>query len=106
MTSGGLSTLRNDPDERLAYIALALIPGLGARAIGGLLSTFGSASAILRASFDQLRDAGSLSRPAATAILSPPMRQAEALQRRAESDGHRTLVPADSDYPTLLRSIP
>jgi DNA processing protein len=106
MNSGGLSTRQNDPDERLAYIALALTPGLGARGVASLLSAFGSASDVLRASFEELRHAGGVGVPAATAILAPPMRQAEALQQRSDSEGHRTLVPCDGDYPQLLRSIP
>ena len=106
MNSGGLSTPRNDPEERLAYIALALVPGLGARGVATLLSTFGSAGAVLRASFEELREAAGVNRSTATAILTPPLRQAETLQQRSESKGHRTLVPCDPDYPHVLRSIP
>jgi DNA processing protein len=106
MNSGGLSILRNDPEERLAYIALALIPGLGARALASLLSALGSAGAILRASYEELTQVGGLNQRTASAVLSPPFQQADALLRRSEADGHRTLVPCDADYPHLLRSIP
>lgn len=106
MNSGGLSTLRNDPDERLAYIALALIPGLGARRLASLLSSVGSANAVLRAPYAQLIQAGGMNREMVSAILAPPLGEAERLRVRSESQGHRTLVPCDAEYPQILRSIP
>ena len=106
MNSGGRSTLPSDDEERLAYIALALIPGLGARGVAGLLSAFGSAGAVLRASPDELRETGGISRAAVSALRTPPRREAAALQRRSDVHGHRTLVPCDPDYPNVLRSIP
>jgi DNA processing protein len=106
MNSGGLSSRRNDPDERLAYIALALIPGLGARRLAGLLSSLGSARDVLRASHAELMNAGGISHETASAILTPPFRNAAALLKFSESRGQRTLVPCDADYPNMLRSIP
>lgn len=106
MNSGGPATPKSDPEERLAYIALALIPGLGARGVASLLSAFGSAGAVLRATGEELLDVGNATRPAVAAILDPPIRQAEALQRTSDSEGQRTLVPCDADYPSTLRSIP
>jgi DNA processing protein len=106
MNSGGLSTLRNDPDERLAYIALALIPGLGARRLAELVSSLGSVSDVLSASFTRLLDVAGMNKRTVSAVLTPPFAAAEALLRRSESLGQRTLVPSDADYPQLLRSIP
>jgi len=104
--SGGLSTRTNDPDERLAYIALALIPGLGARSLAELLSRFGGAPQVLNASRNELLDITSGKLSIVTAILSPPIRAACTLLQRATSLGHHTLVPSDASYPHLLRSIP
>lgn len=106
MNSGGLSTLRNDPEERLAYIALALIPGLGARRLAGLLSSLGSARSVLCASRPELMHAGGISHETASAILAPPFRNAATLLQFSESLGQRTLVPCDAEYPNMLRSIP
>jgi DNA processing protein len=47
-----------------------------------------------------------MNRAAVSAVLAPPIPSAEALVRRAEALGQRTLVPCDADYPHLLRSIP
>ena len=86
--SGALSTRASDSDERLAYIALALIPGLGARRLAALLSRFGSASAALQHT------------------SHPPMDAAAALIEKSERDGIEVLTPADERFPRQLRSIP
>lgn len=106
MNSGGLSTRRNDPEERLAYIALALIPGLGARRLAGLLSTLGSARNVLGASGAELMDAFGMTREMVSTVLAPPLTEANRLLEYSDSLGQRTLVPCDGDYPQLLRSIP
>ncbi len=104
--SGALATRASEPAERLAYIALALIPGLGARRLAALLSRFGSGSEVLRASMMEVAEVEGITRAAASAILSPPLTEAQALHDRAAAKGHRTLVPCDPDYPGQLRSIP
>ena len=106
MSSGGQPTGTSDPDERLAYIALALIPGLGARRLAALLSRFGTGGGVLRATLPELLNVEGLTRAAASAILTPPFREARALHALATEKGHRTLVPCDPDYPAHLRSIP
>src|ERR1700709_139709 len=105
-SSRPLSTTSSDPEERLAYIALALIDGLGARRLAGVLSRFGSARAILAAPREELLDIEGMTPAAVTAIAGAPLDEAKRLQRRAEQKGHRILVPCDDDYPARLRSIP
>lgn len=78
----------SDVDERLAFVALALTPGLGARRIAGLLSHHGSAPAAL----------------AATPGASLAAAHEHAV--RCERAGATLLVPADAAYPARLRSIP
>ena len=86
--SGGISTGPIDSDERLAYVALALTPGLGARRLAGLLSQFGSAAAALR-------------------HASPGSKtDAEALLTKSARLGIDVLTPADTRFPSQLRSIP
>jgi DNA processing protein len=101
-----LSTRAADPDERLAYIALGLIPGLGAQRLATLLSHFGSARQVIAASLDDLQAIERITPAAATAIRHPPLAEARKLAARALAKGHATLVPADADYPATLRSIP
>lgn len=106
-TSKQTESLRpTDSAERHAYLTLALIPGLGARRVAGLLSRFGSATGVLAASRQELFTVPGLGRAAACAILKPPHEEAERLVARATDTGHITLVPSDSGYPARLRSIP
>jgi DNA processing protein len=104
--SGGLSISPPDAAERLAYVTLALIPGLGARGAANLLSTFGSAAQVLAASRNELLTVERIGLPLAAAIASPPWKEAEALHARAGEYGQRTLVPCDPSYPSALRTIP
>ncbi len=103
---GALATRASDPAERLAYIALALIPGLGARRLAALLSRFGTGVEVLRANMMELAEVEGITHNNAAAILAPPLTEAQVLHDRAAEKGHRTLVPCDPDYPSQLRSIP
>jgi DNA processing protein len=105
-TSGGQQTQRSDPDERLAYIMLGLVPGLGARRIGRLLSTFGGAGAVLAASSRDLVAQLGMTPAAATSITTASPREALAILATAEQHGQQVLVPADEQFPAVLRSIP
>ena len=51
-----------------AYVALALVPGVGRVRLEILMQTFGSADAVLAATFRQLNSVVRISRAAATAI--------------------------------------
>jgi len=95
-----------DPAERLAYLTLALIPGLGARRLAALLSQYGSAARILDATLADLLAVPGMSRAAASAIRRPPRAEAERLSAHATARGQQTLVPCDPGYPPALRSIP
>lgn len=106
MNSGGLSTPSNDPEERLAYIALALIPGLGARTLVDLLSAFGSARAVLSAPPEAVAHAAGLRRGILAGMRNPPIKDAQLLIEYAAKLGQQVLAPSDSEYPSALRSIP
>ncbi|HEY4101283.1 MAG TPA: DNA-processing protein DprA [Gemmatimonadales bacterium] len=105
-TSGGQQTQSSDPEDRLAYITLGLVPGLGARRIGRLLSRFGSARAVLAASSRDLAAQLGMTPAATTSITSASARQALAILATAEQHGQQILVPADDEFPATLRSIP
>lgn len=105
-SSGAISTAANDADERLAYIALALIPGIGARRLGGLLSLFGSARAVLSAPAGHLRGSAGLNPELASAVSATGLASVERLIAEQREQGSSVHTPADHDFPAMLRSIP
>jgi DNA processing protein len=92
--------------ERDAYVALALVDGMGAAHLGALLSAFGSASDILRATRRRgpVRDGliGKALQLARHAVAEDAVR----LSAQCDDAGIRMLRPADPDFPAALRSIP
>lgn len=92
-------------DSYLAWLALGLTPGLGARLAGKLLREFGSPEAIFAASLTAL-EACHISAEAAQAIRSQqPLRLAEKELARVRELGCRLLTWDDPAYPRRLREI-
>jgi DNA processing protein len=94
------------PGEVRALLALHLVPGLGPRLTAALLDRFGSASAALRASADDLRQI-----PHLGAKLAPQIAEAlrcvdpdVELERMAQFDTH-LLVLGSASYPSPLATI-
>jgi DNA processing protein len=104
--SGGLSTRSNDPDERLAYVALALVPGLGARRLASLLSAFGSARAACQVPSHRWPSPNAWQGSGAGLIRQPAMADAAKLLNACNARGVHLLTPDDSEFPAQLRSIP
>ncbi len=93
-------------DPRLAYIALALVPGIGPARLHVLLARFGTADCVLGASLDDLAGVPGMSRPAATAVHAARIETAARVVERTTSlDGH-VLLPSDPGFPPALRNIP
>ncbi len=89
-----------------AYVALALVPGVGRVRLERLLRAFGSADAVLAASFKQLGALARISPAAATAISgTTPDSGTKVLERVAAQDGV-VLTPTDSAFPNILTQIP
>lgn len=102
------SSTTNPPDEgeRLAFLALALVEGLGARRIAQLLSRFGSATqffATSNPSYDGIRGIAPQLR---LLLRQPRLQQATDLLKRCDALGYHVVIPADTAYPLMLRSIP
>lgn len=97
--------MTTDDPERRARIALALVPGIGSRRLAALLEHCGSALGALAAPFAFLGAVPGISRAAATAIQRASLDDADAVLARTERLGARLLVPADPDFPPLLREI-
>lgn len=94
-------------EERIAWLTLKLIPGLGNRSILTLLRCFRSPGAILRAGAKELRSVQGLREKAALALLQretirPPRAEWDALQ----SKHIRLVCYLDPDYPANLSAIP
>ncbi len=95
-----------DPDERAAWLALALVPGLGARRIATLIQHFGSAAAVLAVPPAALGEVLQVGAPLVRRIQAVRADAIASLVGRAEALDQRVLVPSDADFPARLRSIP
>ena len=93
-------------DERAAYVALALVPGIGPARLTELLSHCHTALGALSAPFEFLGTVPGISRAAATAIGQTSPAAGVALLAQVEAMGAHALLPADAAYPAMLRQIP
>ncbi|HYL35041.1 MAG TPA: DNA-processing protein DprA [Bryobacteraceae bacterium] len=92
-------------DDELHWLALRLIPGLGARKSGQLVAQFRTPQAIFRASRDEL-EAGGLSGSLAQTIASGCTFDDAVDQQQKMLETGTTLVPlADPAYPPRLKEI-
>lgn len=93
------------PDSQLGWLALGLVPGLGARQAGKLLAAFGTPEAVFAAPLTELEGQGL---PAATAQAihsAEPMRLAEKELAQVRELGCDLLNWSDPAYPRPLREI-
>jgi DNA processing protein len=90
----------------VAYVALALVPGIGRARMDALLRTFPSATAVLAASQAELEQVPGLSRAAATAIRATRLDEATRLLTRTAELGGTLLTPEGEHFPPALREIP
>lgn len=92
-----------EPDRHLGWLALALVPGLGARLSAKLLRAFGSPEAIFSAALTEL-EAQHLPAAVAQAIHSrAPLAAAEKEAARVKELGCQLLHWDEPGYPKLLR---
>jgi DNA processing protein len=92
--------------ERLAYVALALVPGIGHVRLRSLLREFGSADGALAAPFARLCAVPAMSSAAATAVSEATLATAERALIEADRLGGTLLVPGDRQFPDVLTGIP
>jgi DNA processing protein len=93
------------PDEVLHWLALVLVPGLGARTSGRLIEQMRTPEAVFRASRSELEAAG-LSGSLAQTIASGCSFEEAASQQEKLAASNAEIVPiTDSRYPTRLREI-
>lgn len=103
---GERPTQESTERERLAWLALASVPGIGARRIAELISRFGSAADALDASRHQLSELEWMTAGKLKALGGEPALMGRALAASAERAQQLLLVPSDDLYPSRLRSIP
>jgi DNA processing protein len=90
----------------LAYVTLALVPGIGRARLAVLLARFQSAESVLLASFDEVLKVPSISRAAATAIAGASISSGEKVVGETLKLGGVALLPGDERFPTSLKKIP
>ena len=93
-------------DERAAYVALALVPGIGPARLAELLTHCHTALGALSAPFAFLGTVPGISRAAATAISQATPASGVALLAQIAAMQAHVLLPIDDDFPPLLRQIP
>lgn len=90
----------------LAYVTLALVPGIGRARLDALLRAFGSAEAVLAAPGERLKEVPEIGTAAATAIRNADGGLATRVLRKATRLGGVVLEPSDRRFPTALHQIP
>ena len=93
-------------DERVAYLALTLVPGMGAARLKTLLSACKTAIGAHSAPIAFLSALPGFSRAIAGAIKATPLDSGRRTAEDAARLGAQVIVPGDPDYPALLRDIP
>lgn len=93
-------------NERAAYIALALTPGIGSARLQSLLAACGSATGALSAPLAFLGTVPGISGAAASAIKTRRVADGQRILEAAEQAGVTVLLPQDGAFPAQLREIP
>jgi DNA processing protein len=93
--------------DRIAWLTLKLIPGLGNRSLLRLLKHFGSPQAALRAGVKELSAVPGLREKARLALQKKEtIRPVESEWERLRKEDIRILSLSDPDYPANLKAIP
>jgi DNA processing protein len=92
-------------DERLAYLTLTQVPGMGPGRLRALLSAFPTAIGAHSAPFDLLLALPGFSCAFVTAIKATPLEVGRKTVEDAVRLGAGILIPDDETYPELLRHI-
>jgi len=93
-------------DERIAYLALTQVPGMGAVRLKTLLSACQTAIGAHSAPIAFLGSLPGLSKALASAIKATPLVTGRKTAEAADRLGAQIIIPGDADYPLLLHHIP
>lgn len=98
---------KTGPDNRVDWLALHLISGLGRRSISRLVDRFGRPERVFQATVNDLQQAAWLKKDVARRILARSfLRDPEQELRKVERIGGRVITLHDAEYPRQLRQIP
>ena len=89
--------------ERIYWIALAMIQGIGARTFQSLMAKFGSPKSVFSASVEELVKVPRITLNLAEKILSLPIEKIEEEIYSLESEGIEITTQVDDNYPTNLK---
>jgi len=92
-------------DEELHWLALRLVPGLGARNAGKLIARFRTPQAVFRASRTELEGAGVSGALAQSIASGCSFEDAVLQQEKMLETGTAAIAISDPRYPALLREI-
>ena len=92
-------------DQRAAYVALAMVPGVGTARLKSLLDAFQTPVGAISAPFAFLSAVPGISPACATAIRSTSLENGREIMRSAEQLGGRVLLPDDAEYPPSIVPI-
>ncbi len=92
-------------EEHRAYLALALIPGIGPARLGNLRQAFGSYRGALAAPFGLLRTVPAMTRAAATAVANRDQAAVDRVEESLHRLGGRVITPLDLEFPAGLSAI-
>lgn len=92
--------------SRAAWLALAMVPGIGPARLQALLTAFHTPLGAISAPFALLRAVPGMNAAAATAVVSASVEQGRRMLDSVERQGGRVLLSADPEFPNLLRHIP
>ncbi|MBW1779696.1 MAG: DNA-protecting protein DprA [Deltaproteobacteria bacterium] len=93
-------------DNRLAWLALYMIPGLGNTVLKRLIETFGDPETVFGAGMADLMHVEGMRKDIAKKIVNRPLdTEAEGELRRTEGCNARIVAYTDPSYPALLREI-
>jgi DNA processing protein len=92
-------------DEELHWLALRLVPGLGARNAGKLIERFRTPQAVLRASRSELEAAGISGAVAQSIASGCAFDDAVEQQRQMQQTETVAIAISDPRYPAMLREI-
>jgi DNA processing protein len=92
-------------DERIAYLTLSQVPGMGATRLHTLLSACHTALGAHSAPFAFLSTLPGIPLAVATAVKATPLETGRRTAEDAAKLGAEILIPEDPGYPTLLNDI-
>lgn len=93
-------------EERAAWVALALVPGIGPARLHALIKVCQTPAGALAAPFAFLCTVPGMSEAAATAVKATSVAAGHQVLETVERAGGQVLLPEDASFPDSLREIP